>query len=552
MAINFPTSPTTNDIWTENDRSWKFNGTSWDGLPIPDASLDLVAGSYAEMEALAASSGQLCIVSDPDTGGLFEFDSTLVGADDQITNVSGWIRINGYDSDIVINVSNTAELDAAYTIVATTPYEMNSWSIVLDAGTYTPATELLFDNQTIKLSTSSGLATLDFTALTEVFGVKGINSAKIVATNIKVINAHYSGFQVDQTSRLAANSCESNLNGWRGFEAKNHAEMVLTDCISNNNNLSGVECLLNGSAVIYNHVSDGNGWAGYTSTNSSNIYVNGSTADLNTRYGFECAGSSLLYGRDLDVTNGSATAAAYLSSGSANMTLHTCTASNCSRPFMAEYAGVISGIAFSAVMPTPFAGYSAFYSEYGSDITIITTPALPTTITNFATAFEAKYGSKIVSNRPAYFNTTGVTTQSIPATGIFGNKGSLVDMDPFTGQEALASGTYTPTISDTTNVSASSINPSQYSRVENIITVSGSVSITPTSSPVDFTFNLSLPFPSNIGSYFQVAGSGMSYTYGGDPIAVNGDSATDKANFRGYANSAGAQIYLYTYQYQVL
>ena len=38
MAINFPTSPTTNDIWTENDRSWKFNGTSWDGLPIPSGS----------------------------------------------------------------------------------------------------------------------------------------------------------------------------------------------------------------------------------------------------------------------------------------------------------------------------------------------------------------------------------------------------------------------------------------------------------------------------------------------------------------------------------
>ena len=42
MAINFPTSPTTNDIWTENDRSWKFNGTSWDGIA---GSLDPAAGS---------------------------------------------------------------------------------------------------------------------------------------------------------------------------------------------------------------------------------------------------------------------------------------------------------------------------------------------------------------------------------------------------------------------------------------------------------------------------------------------------------------------------
>ena len=42
MAINFPTSPTTNDIWTENDRSWRFNGTAWTSLPTPS-----VAGNVA-------------------------------------------------------------------------------------------------------------------------------------------------------------------------------------------------------------------------------------------------------------------------------------------------------------------------------------------------------------------------------------------------------------------------------------------------------------------------------------------------------------------------
>jgi len=42
MAINFPTSPTTNYIHSENDRSWKFNGTSWIALPTPS-----VAGNVA-------------------------------------------------------------------------------------------------------------------------------------------------------------------------------------------------------------------------------------------------------------------------------------------------------------------------------------------------------------------------------------------------------------------------------------------------------------------------------------------------------------------------
>jgi len=42
MAINFPDSPTTNDIHTENDLSWKFNGSSWVALPTPS-----VAGNVA-------------------------------------------------------------------------------------------------------------------------------------------------------------------------------------------------------------------------------------------------------------------------------------------------------------------------------------------------------------------------------------------------------------------------------------------------------------------------------------------------------------------------
>ena len=42
MAINFPTSPTTNDTHTENNLNWKFNGTSWIALPTPS-----VAGNVA-------------------------------------------------------------------------------------------------------------------------------------------------------------------------------------------------------------------------------------------------------------------------------------------------------------------------------------------------------------------------------------------------------------------------------------------------------------------------------------------------------------------------
>lgn len=42
MPINFPESPTTDDVYTQNDLSWKFNGTSWIALPTPS-----VAGNVA-------------------------------------------------------------------------------------------------------------------------------------------------------------------------------------------------------------------------------------------------------------------------------------------------------------------------------------------------------------------------------------------------------------------------------------------------------------------------------------------------------------------------
>ena len=42
MAINFPTSPTTNDIHSEDNLSWKFNGTSWIALPTPSVAGNVV------------------------------------------------------------------------------------------------------------------------------------------------------------------------------------------------------------------------------------------------------------------------------------------------------------------------------------------------------------------------------------------------------------------------------------------------------------------------------------------------------------------------------
>ena len=45
MAINFPTSPSTNDTHTENAITWIFNGTSWDAQDVPVTAASIGLGS---------------------------------------------------------------------------------------------------------------------------------------------------------------------------------------------------------------------------------------------------------------------------------------------------------------------------------------------------------------------------------------------------------------------------------------------------------------------------------------------------------------------------
>jgi hypothetical protein len=71
------------------------------------------------------------------------------------------------------------------------------------------------------------------------------------------------------------------------------------------------------------------------------------------------------------------------------------------------------------------------------------------------------------------------------------------------------SGTYTPTLTNTTNVSSSTANVCQYMRVGNVLTVSGSVFITPVSAAF-VEFRVSLPVASSFTASSQLAGTGLS------------------------------------------
>lgn len=75
----------------------------------------------------------------------------------------------------------------------------------------------------------------------------------------------------------------------------------------------------------------------------------------------------------------------------------------------------------------------------------------------------------------------------------------------------IASGTYSPTISNTSGVAASTTRVCQWMRVGNVVTVSGSVEIDPSAATV--TFELSLPVASNFAATNQLGGI-LVFNYG--------------------------------------
>lgn len=113
------------------------------------------------------------------------------------------------------------------------------------------------------------------------------------------------------------------------------------------------------------------------------------------------------------------------------------------------------------------------------------------------------------------------------------------------------SGTYTPEISSTTNVAASTMRQAFFTKVNNVVTVYGTVEIDPTSGASATSFNLSLPVGSNLASSFDLSGVGVVYY---TPVRIEGDSVNEKAAFSippGTSTPDSNQAMYYSFSYIV-
>lgn len=119
-------------------------------------------------------------------------------------------------------------------------------------------------------------------------------------------------------------------------------------------------------------------------------------------------------------------------------------------------------------------------------------------------------------------------------------------------QQDIRSGTYTPTLTNTTNVAASTPHVTQWMRVGNVVTVAGNVTITATASATNTILGMSLPVASNITGDENLGGCAQNTTAGDQPsVSISGGASTDTALFQFTPNTTSARTYSFTFTYLV-
>ena len=153
-------------------------------------------------------------------------------------------------------------------------------------------------------------------------------------------------------------------------------------------------------------------------------------------------------------------------------------------------------------------------------------------------------GSGNVTAGAALANGTTATTQSA------GDNSTKVATTAYVDARSL-SGTYTPTTTNGTNVTTSNGITAYYTRVGDIVTVSGTCSVTPTSTGFG-EINISLPIASNLGGTTDVSGIGMGFSTNIVSATLRADTGADNAIMSFTVNTASVTNMTFNFTYKVI
>lgn len=121
------------------------------------------------------------------------------------------------------------------------------------------------------------------------------------------------------------------------------------------------------------------------------------------------------------------------------------------------------------------------------------------------------------------------------------------------GGGTVYGGVYTPSLTGITNTVSTTAYECQFSRVSNVVTVSGALNVNVAASSADTVVGIALPVASNLTIDSQCCGTGSCATPGFYNVgaAVIGNITTDTANMLFIPNATGDKKYVFNFTYKI-
>lgn len=132
--------------------------------------------------------------------------------------------------------------------------------------------------------------------------------------------------------------------------------------------------------------------------------------------------------------------------------------------------------------------------------------------------------------------------------------GSGLDADSVDGIGPFASGTYTPTLTNTTNIDSSTARTSMYVRIGSIVLVFAAAQVNPTTNGVPTQLDISLPVASDLASEYDLIGGGSSQNESNAPAGMHAsaDVTNNRCIFQWAAGTTGNTDMNFWFAYRVL
>lgn len=165
-------------------------------------------------------------------------------------------------------------------------------------------------------------------------------------------------------------------------------------------------------------------------------------------------------------------------------------------------------------------------------------------------------GAFTLQNVGGFYQDGIIRYKSVPAANLTDDSVLVIMNDSIKKKgpnDTYRSGTYTPTLYNTTNIASSSVTASSvnYQRIGDVVRVWGEVTITATANTTASLLGMSLPIASGLSNTYELAGTALTDTEN-QTIRINADATNDRASFRFKSTHTNAATYSFHFTYKYI